>query len=106
MVDSEILKEFQQPYLYMLSSKDEDKNEEYRYRLLSNIFLDTTYDPKHDPKYLYLFGIFPAIICRHHIYLLITNNYREILIEFLKIIVLRKVITKMYLNQNIQILKY
>ena len=36
----EILDEFQQPYTYMLSSKEEDKNEEYRYRLLSNIFLD------------------------------------------------------------------
>ena len=48
----EILDEFQQPYTYMLSSKEEDKNEEYRYRLLSNIFLDSTYNPKDDPKYL------------------------------------------------------
>ena len=42
MADTEILKEFQQPYNYMLYSKEENIDEEYRYRLLSNIFTDTT----------------------------------------------------------------
>jgi hypothetical protein len=82
MADSEILKEFQQPYLYMLSSKDEDKNEEYRYRLLSNIFLDTTYNPKHDPKYLYLFGIFP---CHNIPASYIPFNYKQISRNFNRI---------------------
>lgn len=60
MSDDEILKEFQQPYNYMLYSKEENIDEEYRYRLLSNIFVDTTYRPKNNQKFLYLFGIFPC----------------------------------------------
>ena len=60
MTNNEILKEFRQPYNYMLYSKEENIDEEYRYRLLSNIFIDTTYSPKNDTKFLYLFGIFPC----------------------------------------------
>lgn len=60
MATNEILKEFIQPYNFMLYSKEENIDEEYRYRLLTKIFTDTTYSPKDDPKYLYLFGIFPC----------------------------------------------
>jgi hypothetical protein len=60
MADIDILNEFQKPYNYMLHSKEENIDEEYRYRLLSNIFVDKAYSPKDDIKYLYLFGIFPC----------------------------------------------
>ena len=78
----EILKEFQQPYTYMLSSKEADKNEEYRYRLLSNIFLDSTYNPKDDPKYLYLFGVFP---CNNIPASYIPFNYKQLSRNFNRI---------------------
>jgi hypothetical protein len=51
------IKEFQQPYLYRLKSAN-DEDEEYRYRILSNL-LFTPYNDK-DPEYLYFFGIFPC----------------------------------------------
>ena len=60
MADIDILNEFRQPYNYMLHSKEENIDEEYRYRLLSNIFVDKSYSPKDDFKFLYLFGIFPC----------------------------------------------
>ena len=51
------IKEFQQPYLYRLKSTNEE-DEDYRYRLLSNL-LFSPYDEK-DPEYLYFFGIIPC----------------------------------------------
>jgi len=51
------IKEFQQPYLYRLKSTN-DEDEEYRYRILSNL-LFSPYDEK-DPEYLYFFGIIPC----------------------------------------------
>ena len=60
MADIDILNEFRQPYNYMLHSKEENIDEKYRYRLLSNIFVDKSYSPKDDIKFLYLFGIFPC----------------------------------------------
>ena len=82
MADSEILKEFQQPYNYMLYSKEENIDEEYRYRLLSNIFTDTTYSPKFNTKYLYLFGIFP---CDNMPASYIPFNYKELSRNFNRI---------------------
>ena len=51
------IKEFQQPYLYRLKTTN-DEDEEYRYRILSNL-LFSPYDEK-DPEYLYFFGIIPC----------------------------------------------
>lgn len=51
------IKEFQQPYLYRLKSTN-DEDEEYRYRILSNL-LFTPYNER-DPEYLYFFGIIPC----------------------------------------------
>lgn len=51
------IKEFQQPYLYRLKSTN-DEDEEYRYRILSNL-LFTPYNER-DPEYLYIFGIIPC----------------------------------------------
>lgn len=51
------IKEFQQPYLYRLKSTN-DEDEEYRYRVLSNL-LFTPYNER-DPEYLYFFGIIPC----------------------------------------------
>jgi len=51
------IKEFQQPYLYRLKSTN-DEDEEYRYRILSNL-LFTPYNDK-DTEYLYFFGIIPC----------------------------------------------
>jgi hypothetical protein len=82
MADNEILKEFQQPYNYMLYSKEENRDEEYRYRLLSNIFADTTYSPKDDTKYLYLFGIFP---CDNMPASYIPFNYKQLSRNFNRI---------------------
>lgn len=57
-IDSK-LKEFQKPYLYRLKSNDKYNNdEEYRYRLLSNL-LFTPYSQR-DPEYLHFFGILPC----------------------------------------------
>lgn len=53
------LKEFQTPYLYRLETASDDNNdEEYRYRLLSNL-LFTPYNEK-DPEYLHFFGMLPC----------------------------------------------
>lgn len=51
------IKEFQQPYLYRLKSTNEE-DEDYRYRLLSNLLFMPYSD--RDPKYLYFFGIIPC----------------------------------------------
>jgi len=51
------IQEFQQPYLYRLKSTNEE-DENYRYRLLSNL-LFTPYNER-DPEYLYFFGIIPC----------------------------------------------
>lgn len=51
------IKEFQHPYSYRLKSTNEE-DEDYRYRLLSNL-LFSPYDEK-DPEYLYFFGIIPC----------------------------------------------
>ena len=57
-IDSKLI-EFQRPYLYRLKTKDKyNEDEEYRYRLLSNL-LFTPYSQR-DPKYLYFFGILPC----------------------------------------------
>ena len=82
MADTEILKEFQQPYNYMLYSKEENIDENYRYRLLSNIFTDTTYSPKDDMKFLYLFGIFP---CDNMPASYIPFNYKQLSRNFNRI---------------------
>ena len=82
MADTEILKEFQQPYNYMLYSKEENIEENYRYRLLANIFTDTTYSPKDDMKYLYLFGIFP---CDNMPASYIPFNYKQLSRNFNRI---------------------
>ena len=53
------LKEFQKPYLYRLKSNDKyNEDEEYRYRLLSNL-LFKPYNER-DPEYLYFFGMLPC----------------------------------------------
>lgn len=49
------IKEFQQPYLYRLKSTN-DEDEEYRYRILSNL-LFTPYNDK-DTEYLYFLVLF------------------------------------------------
>jgi len=51
------IKEFQQPYLYRLISTN-NEDEEYRYRILSNLLFTPFNDI--DPKYLYIFGIIPC----------------------------------------------
>ena len=57
-IDSKLI-EFQRPYLYRLKSKDKyNEDEEYRYRLLSNL-LFTPYSQR-DPEYLHFFGILPC----------------------------------------------
>ena len=57
-IDNKLI-EFQKPYLYRLKSKDKyDEDEEYRYRLLSNL-LFTSYNQR-DPEYLYFFGMLPC----------------------------------------------
>ena len=53
------LEEFQTPYLYRLKTASDDNNdEEYRYRLLSNL-LFTPYNQR-DPEYLHFFGMLPC----------------------------------------------
>lgn len=57
-IDNKLI-EFQKPYLYRLKSKDKyNEDEEYRYRLLSNLLL-TSYNQR-DPEYLYFFGMLPC----------------------------------------------
>tara|TARA_Y100000389_G_scaffold34638_1_gene29479 strand:+ start:71 stop:646 length:576 start_codon:yes stop_codon:yes gene_type:complete len=57
-IDNKLI-EFQKPYLYRLKSNDKyNEDEEYRYRLLSNL-LFTPYNQK-DPEYLYFFGMLPC----------------------------------------------
>ena len=51
------IKEFQQPYLYRLKSTNEE-DEDYRYRILSNLLFMPYSD--RDPEYLYFFGIIPC----------------------------------------------
>lgn len=96
MTDDEILKEFQQPYNYMLYSKEENIDEEYRYRLLSNIFVDTTYSPKNNQKFLYLFGIFPCDNMPASYIPFNYKNYHKTLIEYLKITHLPTMIMKRF----------
>jgi hypothetical protein len=53
------LNEFQTPYLYRLeTASDDNEDEEYRYRLLSNL-LFTPYNER-DPEYLHFFGMLPC----------------------------------------------
>lgn len=57
-IDSKLI-EFQKPYLYRLKSNDKyNEDEEYRYRLLSNL-LFTPYNER-DPEYLHFFGMLPC----------------------------------------------
>ena len=69
-------KEFQIPYLFMLRQENEDKNNDYNYRLISNIFLnESNFDPKND-HYLYIFGLFP---CKYIPSAYIPFNYKKLL---------------------------
>jgi len=71
-----IIKEFQIPYLFMLRHENEDKNNDYNYRLISNIFLnENNFDPKND-HYLYIFGLFP---CKYIPSAYIPFNYKKLL---------------------------
>ena len=70
------IKEFQIPYLFMLRQENEDKNNDYNYRLISNIFLnESNFDPKND-HYLYIFGLFP---CKYIPSAYIPFNYKKLL---------------------------
>jgi hypothetical protein len=69
-------KEFQIPYLFMLKQENEDKNNDYNYRLISNIFLnENNFNPKND-HYLYIFGLFP---CKYMPSAYIPFNYKKLL---------------------------
>jgi hypothetical protein len=57
-IDGKLI-EFQKPYLYRLKSNDKyNEDEEYRYRLLSNL-LFKPYNER-DPEYLHFFGMLPC----------------------------------------------
>lgn len=53
--------EFRKPYLFMLKPPDDImKNNEYNYRLISNIFLNENNLKEENKRYLYIFGLFPC----------------------------------------------
>jgi hypothetical protein len=51
--------EFRNPYLFMLKPSSNDKNNDYNYRLISNIFLNDD-NLKENKRYLYIFGLLPC----------------------------------------------
>jgi len=55
-----ITSEFQKYYFYMLKKEIEDKNYDYNYRLISNIFLNDNNLNSNNDHYIYLFGLFPC----------------------------------------------
>lgn len=60
----------------MLKKENEDKNNDYNYRLISNIFLnDNNFNSKND-NYIYLFGLFP---CKYIPSAYIPFNYKKLL---------------------------
>ena len=72
------IKEIQQPYLYRLKSTDKNnEDEEYRYRILSNLLFTPYYEK--DPSYLYIFGILPCeLIPSAYIPLNYKNNSKNL----------------------------
>jgi hypothetical protein len=52
--------EFRNPYLFMLKPSTNDKNNDYNYRLISNIFLNDENLKEINKRYLYIFGLLPC----------------------------------------------
>ena len=69
-------KEFYTPYMYMLKKEKEDINDQYNYRLISNIFLNEDNFKANNKYYIYIFGLFP---CRYIPSAYIPLNYKNLM---------------------------
>lgn len=98
-IDSK-LNEFQKPYSYRLKSNDKyNEDEEYRYRLLSNL-LFTPYNQR-DPEYLYFLACYHVICYHQHIFLSIIKSHLRNFNRLSKMINIQKLIIKKYLMINL-----
>lgn len=90
--------EFRKPYLFMLKPpNDIMKNNEYNYRLISNVFLNNDNLNTNNKRYLYLFGLFP---CKYIPSAYIPLNRKKLLENTKRLDVKDSDITNVYTNKN------
>ena len=90
--------EFRKPYLFMLKPpNDIMKNNEYNYRLISNIFLNNDNLNTNNKRYLYLFGLFP---CKYIPSAYIPLNRKKLLENTKRLDVKDSDITNVFTNKS------
>lgn len=66
--------EFLTYFNYMLKQEEENKDDKYNYRLISNIFLNNNNFKPENIQYIYIFGLFP---CKYIPSAYIPLNYKN-----------------------------
>jgi hypothetical protein len=95
-------KEFYTPYMYMLKQEKENIDNQYNYRLISNIFLNENNFKPDNKHYMYIFGLFP---CKYIPSAYIPLNYKNLMQNINRINPTNHVLSKIFNNSDTEIAK-